>query len=402
MPNLLQKLSLRYVNIVQALYYGGKMSCAAVSNDIGLSIPSTQKLLGELLDKRLICENGIGLSSGGRKPVTYSLISDTMYILSVAMDQFATRIVITNLHNDFVTPVNEFELNLYGNTNAAGQLAALVNKVLIASGLDTSKVVAAGIAMPGFINEADGVNYSYLPAPNGESLEVFLAEKLNLPVFIFNDSNAVALAELKFGLGAAYKEMMVINIGWGIGLGMIINGKMYNGHSGFAGEFSHMPLVKNGKLCNCGKHGCLETVASLISIEEKAIAVIKAKTQATSLSRQAQAPTINNIIDEALKGDQFCIRLLSDAGYNIGQGLAILLHIMNPEVIVLSGKGAIAGKLWLAPIQQAVNEHSIPRLASVTQILLSALGNNAELIGAAAFVIENLDKVVLKDKQPVN
>jgi len=187
---------------------------------------------------------------------------------------------------------------------------------------------------------------------------------------------------------------MVINLGWGIGLGMIINGEIYRGHNGFAGEFSHIPLSEDGALCTCGKRGCLEAEASMLVVAEKAIKGIK-KGHISSLKHtdKDQSKLVGNAIMEAANnGDQFAIELLSDAGYKIGKALAILIHIMNPESIVLSGRGAIVGKILLAPMQQALNKYCIPRLVSSTGLLISELGFNAELTGTAVLVMENFDK----------
>jgi len=202
------------------------------------------------------------------------------------------------------------------------------------------------------------------------------------------------LAELKFGSARGKKNAMVINAGWGVGLGMILNGHLFRGNNGFAGEFSHLPIFNNNKLCFCGKTGCLETEASLLVVIEKAQEGIKAG----RLSKLKQLPVehaeeaCEAIIRAADEGDQFAIELLSEAGYKIGRGVAILIHLLNPEIVVVSGRGSFAGKIWSAPIQQAINEHCIPRLAANTSIEISTLGYTAELIGAAALVMENYEK----------
>jgi len=177
---------------------------------------------------------------------------------------------------------------------------------------------------------------------------------------------------------------------------MIVNGEIYRGHNGFAGEFSHIPLSEDGSLCTCGKRGCLEAEASMLVVAEKAIKGIK-KGHISSLKNTDinQSKMVGDAIMEAANnGDQFAIELLSDAGYKIGKALAILIHIMNPANIVLSGRGAIVGKILLAPIQQALNKYCIPRLANSTELLISDLGFNAELIGAAVLVMENFDKEI--------
>jgi len=177
---------------------------------------------------------------------------------------------------------------------------------------------------------------------------------------------------------------------------MIVNGEIYRGFDGFAGEFSHIPLSEDGSLCTCGKRGCLEAEASMLVVAEKAIRGIK-KGHVSSLKNiNTDQPQLvgDAIMEAANNGDQFAVELLSDAGYKIGKALSILIHIMNPASIVLSGRGAVVGKILLAPIQQALNKFCIPRLASSTELLISDMGFNAELIGTAVLVMENFDKEI--------
>jgi len=212
---------------------------------------------------------------------------------------------------------------------------------------------------------------------------------------INNDSSLIALAELKFGAARNKKTAMVINIGWGIGLGLVLNGELYQGENGFAGEFSHIPLFSNNKLCSCGKSGCLETEASLVVVVSKAEEGVRhgrVSTLGKSLLTENFDQASQAVISAAQKGDKFAVELLSEAGYNIGRGVAILIHLLNPETIILSGRGSSAGKIWQTPIQQALNEHCIPRLAANTEIEVSTFGDTAELIGAAALVMENFGK----------
>jgi len=378
------------IDLIKALYYSKTASLADLSIDTGRSIPYVTKGVADLVKLNIVKEIGIRTSSGGRKPATYSLIADTGYIISVGMNQFVTRIVIVNMNNEFVGDVQEFELKLSDNSNAIHSLIAHINATVIKSGLPHDKFLAVGITMPGFIDAFQGNNLSFLKSPD-ETLVTYIAKQVELPVFIENDSTSIALAEQKFGLPIARNNSMIINLGWGIGLGMIINKEIFKGHSGFAGEFSHLPLHKNGKLCSCGKQGCLETEASLLAIEAKATEGLK-QGQISSLVKY-DTISADNIIDEALKGDAFAVKIISEAAYFIGQGLAILLHLMNPESIILSGKGSVIGKLWLSPIQQAMNEHCIPHLTTYTQLAVSNLGNDAQLLGGVTTVIENLYKL---------
>lgn len=381
-------MSTNYIDIIRALFYSQTASLNDLSSGTGRSIPYITKAIGELKNLNVVKEIGIRVSSGGRKPVTYSLNAESGYIVSVAMNQFEMRVTVVNMSNEFVSTPQEFELKLKNNPNAILVLIDHIRQYMADTGLPEKKFLAVGITMPGFVDAISGNNLSFLQSPE-DTLVNYLAEHIGLPVFIGNDSSAIALAEQKFGLPEAQNNSMVVNLGWGIGLGMIVNKEVFRGHSGFAGEFSHLALYKNGKLCSCGKHGCLETEASLLAIEAKAVERLNAG-EVSNLTAY-KIPSADNIIEEAIKGDAIAVKIISEAAYAIGQGLAILVHLMNPESIILSGKGSSIGKLWITPIQQAMNEHCIPHLSTYTKLTISQLGNNAQLLGGIALVMENLN-----------
>lgn len=374
---------------IKCLYYNEALSSSDISSYIGKSIPHAIKVLNELIKEGYVIEKGYASSSGGRKPLQYSLIPDTHYIVSVAISQFYIQIGILDMNSRFVADIVQHELELYDLK--VDNLIAEIEKYITQSGVDSSKILGVGVTMPGFIDPVKGINYTHLDCKD-QSLVDYLQQALSLPVFIENDSTAIALGEQKFGAAMYQDDAMVINLGWGIGLGMIVNGEIFRGHSGLAGEFSHIPLIKNGKLCKCGKHGCLETEASLIAIISKANEEI-AQGQRSSL---ANYPTIDAdaIISEAVKGDRLSVKLISEAAYHIGQCLAILIHIMNPAIIIFSGKASVIGRLWMAPIQQAINEHCIPRLAAYTELVISNLNSKAQLIGGGVLVVESIGKML--------
>lgn len=385
--------------IIKRLYFDKALSCADLSELFDKSIPSIAKAINELMAEGFVVEQGYAPSSGGRRPLLYSVKPDAMYIVAVAMDQLTTRIQLLDLFNHPVAEAVQIGLKLLNNPEALGLLTDSINHYIAKAPIPKSKIAGIGIGMPGFVNVIEGINYTYLDA-GGKSLTRYLTEKTGLPTYIDNDSSLIALAEQKFGIAKAQKDVMVINLGWGIGLGMIVNGEIFHGHNGFAGELSHIPLSEDGALCVCGKRGCLEAEASMLVVAEKAIEGIK-NGRVTTLTTTDNNPTKifgDALLEAADNGDQFAIELLSDAGYKIGKALAILIHIMNPKTIVLSGRGARVGRILLAPMQQALHKYCIPRLASGTELLISELGFDAELIGAAVLMMENFDKEV---KNPV-
>ncbi|MEO5889802.1 MAG: ROK family protein [Ferruginibacter sp.] len=391
-----EKKKLLKNKILKELYFEEGLSCAELCIKIEKSFPITAKLIEELVTDNLVIETGYAPSTGGRRPLTYALQKNVMYVVSVAMDQFVTKIAIMDMQNNFVSPIEKIVLPLPDNPQALQTLKEKIALVIDSSGIPKEKFVGIGIGMPGFVDVKKGINYTFLQLSN-KSITKYLTEEIDIPVFIDNDSSLIALAELRFGAARGKKNAMVVNIGWGVGLGLIFNGQLFRGDEGFAGEFSHIPIFLNGKLCTCGKTGCLETETSLLLIIERVREGISSgrltKLKLSSLPVEDLEKSCDAIIKAVKDGDQFAVELFSKAGYSIGKGVAVLIHLLNPKMIILSGRGSSAGQIWQAPIQHALNEHCIPRLYQSTAIEISTLGIYAELIGAAALVMENYERI---------
>lgn len=387
-----EKLNIYKRELKKHLYFSKMLSCADLSVLTNKSVPFTTKFLNELIADGSVVETGYALSTGGRRPQMYSLKPDLHYIVSVAVDQLITTICLMDMQNNIIGDLVKVDLPLQNNANALEQLRNALVEFVENATIPKEKIAGIGISMPGFVDVKKGINHSFFPSAD-ESIVSFIRKEIEIPVLIDNDSSLIGLAELRLGTARNHKNVMVINIGWGVGLGMILNGELFRGHNGFAGEFSHIPVFKNNKICSCGKTGCLETETSLLVIVQKAIEGLKKGRMSVlnNFSFENVEESCNAIIDAASKGDTFAVELFSEAGYNLGLGISILITLMNPELIVLSGRGAAAGKLWLAPIQQAINEHCIPKIAEDTEIKISNFGQKVNLLGAAALVMENFD-----------
>lgn len=397
----MSKKTLYHLSVLKQLYFTQSLSVSELSDRLDKSLSLTADILTGLKEEGFIAENGYAESSGGRRPVVYSLRKDMLYIVAVAMDQFITRITILNEHNNPVCEARKISLTLANNPEALAVLTNEIEKTISITEINTDQILGVGIAMPGFVDTVKGQNYSFLY--NGEkSIATLLSQKLKLPVFIDNDSSLIALAEQRFGIVKQIDNALVINLGWGVGLGAIVNGQRIRGYNGFAGEFSHIPLFSNGKLCSCGKTGCLETETSLTAIiekvksglNEKKPSLLNGKVETTEPHLEKD---IDTIIHAAQRGDSLALDVLSEAGYNIGRGLSVLIHIFNPKLIVLSGRGASAGDLWKAPIYHSMYKYTISRMAQDVEVTISELGFNAELIGAATLVIERIGKKEYED-----
>ncbi len=375
--------------ILRQLYFENKLSCLDLSTALGKSVPNVTKSVNELIEEGWLEEAGQAPSSGGRRPMLYALKKSDCYIVSVAMTRMGMNICILDIKNEMVANPQYFDIDLTKNEVAITAILNKINTIINQAAIVRSDILGIGISMPGFIDVVKGVNYSYLEMPGSKSLRDYLTEQLDLPVYIDNDSSVLALAELRFGAAEGRKEVMVINIGWGVGLGMIVDGKLFRGYSGFAGELSHIPISDSDKLCTCGKRGCLEVEATLLVATTQAIEQIKSGKIKTLKANPNIYEMSEMLMQAANNGNQEAIALFSEMGYKIGKALAILIHIQNPELIILSGRGARIGRLLLAPIQQALNKYCIPRLFENTKLKVSQLGENNALIGAGALVMEH-------------
>ena len=379
--------------IFKLLYYNGALSLAELSSRTKKSIPNVTSVVNGLIRDGYVTGQELAPSTGGRRAVKYRLNKKKdRYIVVVAMDQFVTRIVLYNLRNEAVHPETAITLPLQDNESALDHLCSFIDDYINESAINRQDILGVGIGMPGFVDVERGINTSYMnDSDETESLRDKLTKRLALRVSIENDSSAIAISELHFGAAKGMKDVMVVNVGWGIGLGMIVNGSLFRGHNGFAGEFSHIPLSDSNKLCVCGKRGCLEVVASLLVAVNNARQDIAAG-EISNLSKLFKDKTKaegDHLIAAARKGDQLAIRVLTDAAFMMGKGIATLIHIMNPERVVLSGRGGAAGGLLLPPVYRAIHEFCIPKLVENTDVVVSSLTYRAELLGAASLVIEN-------------
>jgi len=212
-------------------------------------------------------------------------------------------------------------------------------------------------------------------------------------VLIENDAKTRAFAELRFGLARAKKNVLAIHLDWGIGLGIIVNGKLYKGRDGFAGEFGHLPMVDNGILCKCGKQGCLETIASGTAIARMAKEGMKAGRSSflgQLIDDDLEKIEIRKVVQAAVMGDQYCISILANVGHWLGKGFVYLIQIFNPELIILGGRMSEANQFILPPIQQSIQIFCNPELSNEIEIKVSELGSQAGIQGVAALVLEHV------------
>ncbi|MEJ5089944.1 ROK family protein [Sphingobacterium faecium] len=385
--------------IIKAIYFQKLQSIAQLSKTFNKSIPLITKSVNSLLEMNLIEGNDLAASTGGRRAIQFKINNNLLkYTLVIALDQYYTSIYIFDLENNIIAENVDIYNPLKNKDKALDIIIGLTEALIISSNIRTSNFLGIGISMPGFVDTEKGINDSFDKQSKLYHIKKHISEHFNMPTIIENDSTCIAFAEQKFGAAKNIKSSLVINLNWGVGLGMIVNGQIFKGSSGYAGEFSHIPLSDSNELCSCGKKGCLEVEASLTAAVKNVQAALNAG-EKSSLESEQQNNLLaqgDALLESAINGDQLAVANLGKIGYMLGKGIATLIHILNPEVIIISGRGAKAGTILMPQIQTAINEFCIPRLAQATQIRISETNKQAQSVGTAAFIIENLIQTLIK------
>lgn len=275
-----------------------------------------------------------------------------------------------------------------GVAGVVANLAAVAAETARAAGVALSELDGVGIGAPGICDGPAGVVVNAVNLGwRDVAVARLLAEATGAPAFVENDANCAALGEQWCGAAKGSRHVMLLTVGTGVGGGLILNGQIYQGFSGWAGEIGHMAVVDDGLACNCGRRGCLETVASATAIAAAARDAV-ATGRAPRLAEMSQSAALDTrlVIQAARDGDEPARAILAQAGTYLGKAVAALVTVLNPELVVIGGGGSAAGQLLLEPLRATVERRSMPGPASVVRVVAAQLGNDAGLIGAASLV----------------
>jgi len=380
--------------ILKHLFLYGSMSNTEIVRYVKLSTPKIISLLNELKEEGLIEELGPGNSSGGRRPNLYGNKEDAFYIVSISINIYKTSVAIFNAKNQKIIDGRILPITISNGIDIIDPIVTFAEAIISETRIPRDKFLGIGIEMPGLVDSETGINKTYMISdiPVGD----LFSKKFGMEVLIENDAKTRAFAELRFGAAHSKRNVLAIHMDWGIGMGIIVNGKLYKGRDGFAGEFGHLPMLDNGILCKCGKQGCLETIASGTAVARLVIEEMKAGRSSMLgqlVDEDLEKIEIRKVVQAAMLGDQYSISILANAGHWIGKGLAYLIQIFNPELIILGGRMSEAHQFILPPIQQAIHIYCNPELANDIQIKVSELGSQAGIQGVAALLLEHvLDK----------
>ena len=377
-------------NIIVILSMNGNSTISELSKELKLSVPKITNVINELIEEGLVKDYGKSTTVSGRKPNIYGLLPTSGFFVGVDVKHDHVNIGLIDLNKNIVSIAEHLPYKLANNQASLDHLCKIIQDFIKKSTVPKEKILALGMNLSGRINYKTGYSYSFFYFSE-TPLSKYLEETLKIKTFIENDSRAMAYGEFMSGVVKQEKNVLFLNLDYGIGMGTLINGQIYYGQSGFAGEFGHIPMFDNEIICHCGKKGCLETEASGRALKDLFIQKVS-EGYATTLTQTVQIEDINlnHIISAIHSDDVLAIELLAKIGEKLGRAIAILINLYNPELIILGSPLAQTNDYILLPIKSAINKYSLNLVSTDTKIKLSQLQEKAGVIGACLLVRDRL------------
>ncbi|MGA4858491.1 ROK family transcriptional regulator [Streptomyces koyangensis] len=371
--------------VVRAVRLSGSLTQAEIARTTGLSAATVSNIVRELKESGTV--EVTPTSAGGRRARSVSLSGDAGIVIGVDFGHTHLRVAVGNLAHQILAEEAE-PLDVDASAEQGFDRAELlVGRLLDATGVDRAKVAGIGLGVPGPIDVASGMlgSTSILPGWSGTQPALALGERIGVPVAVDNDANLGALGELVWGSGRGVRDLAYIKVAGGVGAGLVIDGQIYRGPGGTAGEIGHITLDESGPVCRCGNRGCLETFTAA-----RYVLPLLEPTHGAGL-------TMEKVVALAKEGDPGCRRVVADVGRHIGSGVASLCNLLNPSRVVLGGDLAEAGELVLGPIRTSVGRYAIPSAARQLELVPGSLGGRAEVLGALALALREMGDSTLLD-----
>jgi glucokinase-like ROK family protein len=383
--------SLRRLNrlrVIRALRDEGTISRADIARRTGLSRSTVSSLVADLQADGLVVERPEPGSAygaqGGRPPILLSFDASAGAAVGIDFGHSHLRVAVSDLASTILAERTRPLDTDHDAQEGLDAAAELVSAALADAGVPRSAVLGAGMGLPGPI-EPDGVvgSSAILPGWIGMTAETEMRRRLGIPVMVDNDANLGALAEAAFGAGREAGDLIYLKVSSGIGAGLILNGRLYRGSQGLAGELGHVLVDPDGIVCRCGNRGCLETVAATGALVD-----LLRRSHGEDLS-------VQDMLAAARAGDAGCRRVIHDGGRALGQVVATLLNVLNPELLVVGGDLAAAGDLLLDGVRESVARAALPEASRGAEVVAGVLGDRAQVLGALALVVSEADRALL-------
>ncbi len=389
-----QKNLIRRNLIFRALLENGPLSLSDLKTETGMSLPVITSVLGRLRKDNLIIDAASPRSGQGRPPALVALNGPAGYILGLDVGRMSINLILLDLALKQVWHQRYESVLLKEDSRALSELENLIKEFTGEAGIKWDSILGIGLALPGVVQREEGVSRTYLHESE-KPLRSLLEERLSKPVNIEHDVKAMALGELWFGGARGWKNVLCLNAGWGVGLGIIMDGRVYYGRDGFAGEFGHLQIVPEGVLCTCGKRGCLEAYASGGAIAQRARERLKNGEPSILLNADGGVSAgiqARDVLEAATSGDHFSIEIMEEAAVKMGFGLAQVINVLNPERIIFGGRISTSSHFFNIATAAAL-KYSLPHLAQGLEFKVSELGSRAGALGVGVLAASHLFEV---------
>ena len=392
--NQLSKQS-REIAILNAIRECGPISRTKIAKIFKLSAATVTKYVNGLIQAGIVKEDGWEPSTGGRMPVLIRIVPEAMYAVGVDLGGANLRVAVVNLENNIVAKIRKKTNASEGRDKVFRRMINAIYEAIESSRIEKDKIKGIGVGIAGLIDHERGVCL-YCPNIEGwENVPVtrLMEEEFVIDTSVEDSSRAMALAEHWSGVARGIDNFIFVNVGVGIGCAIFIHGKLYRGVGGIAGEFGHITIDETGPRCNCGNYGCLETLASGPAISRRARQAIKEGV--VSLIEKLVEGNLENITPEIVveavrRGDKLAFNIMEKTGEYLGIGIANMINIFNPELIVIGAGVSRAGNILLEPLKRTVKTRALQLSYSMTNIKVSQLGDNAGALGAAIMVLKDI------------
>lgn len=371
------------INIIRYYILNGANTLAELGREMDLSVPTVTKLVGELMEDGYVVDFGKLETAGGRRPSRYGINPDSGYFMGVDMLDFSVNLALINFNGNIVYSQMDVPFRQTNNRESIDLLCDIISNFILKLPVSKDKILNVGVNISGRVNAETGHSYTRYYFSETPITEI-LRERLGMMITIDNDSRAMAYGEYMSGMVKGEKDVLFVNIGWGLGVGIITDGQLNYGKSGFSGEFGHNNVFDNEVMCHCGKKGCLETQASGSYIHRRLLEKI-ADGHTTILQHKVQNGQdilLSDIIYATLAGDMLSIELVEEVGFTIGKHIAGLINLFNPELVIVGGFLSKTGDYLMLPIQSAIRKYSLSLIGDDCTLRLSQLGESAGVIGA--------------------
>ena len=370
--------------LLNLLIEHGGQTIAELSSSLGVSVPYTTKTLNELIEDGLIEVTGKKDNYSKRAPKIYDLIATSGYFLGIDTGKQSLTFGICDFCGNMVAEPELIHFDYQDTPECFDRFINLINEYIQRSGIARSQIKKACMSIGGRVNPEIGCAYNYFTCTEMPLAEA-LTERLDLPFCIDNDTRCMTYGEYLKGVCKGLKNIIFVNVSWGIGIGIIFDGKLYLGKSGFSGEIGHMHIYNNDIICHCGKTGCMETETSgsaLLRKMKEALENGGTSVLSDKVKNQHQELTLQDILDAIKKEDVLSIETLQKVAVELGTNLAGVINIFNPEVLVIGGDLSVTGAYLTQPICMGIKKFSLNMVNEDSQVAASTLKEHAGLIGA--------------------